>query len=147
MKRKKDLDPLLILERHPEWAHWTYDDLCAELCRLTAEAEDREQRRAQLYRKYGFLAPYDGALFASFWRRYSEDASLEQVMEAIRLKRRRGHKEQEALYIFDTYYADRDDAGWFAEPEEIDRLEALFEEQEEGREKTRGYCLEGAQGG
>jgi len=132
----KDLDPRKILEEHPEWANWTLDDLRAEECRLQASIEDRENRLSQLYRQNGCLAPYDCRLFHSVWRDYSKDATVSQVMEALRVKRRRGHKQQEALDIWDAHYAHLDEV-CFPDEEMVDRIEALFEEQEAAREKPK----------
>lgn len=120
-----------LLAEHPEMAKWTYDDLQAEICRLEAQIEDRENRRSLLYRQHGCLSPDDSQLFLSIWSAYSETATLAQVMEALRLKRRRGHKQQAALEIWDAHYSH---GGHFGNDREIDYLESLFDKQEAARD-------------
>jgi hypothetical protein len=130
-------DPYQILEEHPEWANWTYEDFTAELCRLEAQEQDREQRRATFYRECGFFAPYDAQVIVSAERHFPHGgAPLWKVMEMFRLKRgRRGHKQQEALDLWNAHYAKGERV--MADAKTIDKIEAMFEEQEKRLEAER----------
>lgn len=137
MRRKKDEDDgefmRRMLEKHPEWAHWTRDDLQADMCRLKASIEDREERLAVIYRQNGYVAPSDLELFLSVARKMPEDVTVEQFFTYLRLKPKRGHNQQRALDLFEKYYP----KGWvLADEPTRDRLHAIHELREEAREQA-----------
>jgi hypothetical protein len=125
-----------LLVQRPDLANMTWDELHADICRLKAKSEDMKARLAQTYRDHGFMSHYDLKLFQRMVGRYYIDhAAIHRAMEALRRKKRRGHKQQEALDIWDAHYASRD---WdYADNEDHDRLQALWTEQEEAREPGR----------
>ena len=113
-----------MLAEHPEMANWTVNDLDAEICRLRAKIEDEERIRTQIYRENGFIAPYDGELFLRVLRPLDHKLTVSEMFEVIRRKKRRGHLQQEALEVFDRYYASEIR---FPGDADVERLEAIYD--------------------
>ena len=124
-----------MLADHPEWADWTYDDFSAELCRLKAEDEDRERRRTKVYRDNGYLSPYDWGLLISVSRNMglSDDATAGDILNLLRLKKRRGHKQQELLEALEWSGVHR---AKLPDDQTIDRLEEIFRSREGSGKKV-----------
>lgn len=71
---------------------------------LKADLEDQQAKLDQEQRENGEMPRSDAKLFMSVARGYREDVRMADVMEILRMKKRRGHKQQRALDLWDQYY-------------------------------------------
>ena len=72
--------------------------------RLEAQLEDLEAKSDQESRDRGIAPLSDVRLFLSVARGYQDDVQMSHVMENLRLKKRRGHRQQKALELWNEYY-------------------------------------------
>lgn len=88
---------------------------------LQAKRQDLERERDGRYRSEGFVAPGDIVLFTAAAKglKASAAAPMWKIMEMLRRKKRRGHRQQEALDRWDQckHLA-------FPTDEDIERLES-----------------------
>lgn len=85
--------------------HIPLDTPIAEIvCWLKAKRDDIEAKAAQEERDNGNMPLVDAELFVYVTRGLKRDANMCQVMEALRLKKRLGYKQQLALELWDAYY-------------------------------------------
>ena len=115
MQRKRPRASLeTLLAENPQYATMSVSSVLLDLeqrCAfLQAEAEDRERLRTKLYREHGIVSPHDSKLFAEVMRdlRLPREATMVQAVDALRRKKRRGYRQQEALEIWDAIYKDRE---------------------------------------
>jgi hypothetical protein len=81
----------------------------AVLCWLQAKRDDLEAQSAQEDRDAGIVPLCDAKLFVHVLRTYRDNTvMLADAMEILRKKKRRGHKQQEALDVWDTHYKAKD---------------------------------------
>ena len=78
------------------------------LCWLKAKLEDLEEGEAREDRAKGLIARSDLKLFLDVLRPYGDDTLLSDGFEILRRKKRRGHRQQKALDLWDQHYKGRD---------------------------------------
>lgn len=78
------------------------------MCWLKAKLEDLEEEAAREDRAQGVIAKSDLKLFLQVLRPYGDDTMISEGFEILRRKKRRGHRQQKALDLWDTHYKDRD---------------------------------------
>lgn len=91
----------LMVEKYgPRFLNVTLEEF---RCWIPAEEEDEDQKQ----RDNGEMPLSDCHLFLSVIKPFAtNETQISHGMEFLRLKRRKGHRQQRALYLWDRYYRD-----------------------------------------
>lgn len=97
-----------LCQQYPGFEKLTVEEASAWLEAIVQDEKDKEIRAL---RESGIVPLCDARVFLWVLRQVAcgDDAlPLEEGMERLRKKRRRGHKQQEALDLWDTHYRGRE---------------------------------------
>lgn len=132
----EDYEALLGFKIPPETT--TAEVLCWLEAKIADEERKTDEREREIYRAYGCVAPCDAKLFYEVVKNLiSEETPMHRAMEFLRMKKRRGHKQQKALEIWDRHYA-RNKHIRFADEDILPFIDAAIERSEkEARARTR----------
>jgi len=125
---------------HPEIRDMDLDDgYHWVITKLQDEIDRADERLTAIFRENGYVALSDATLFLEVWERRPKDATLSELFTYLRLKKKRGYKQQQALEIWERYYARLPNGAYsFADDETAERLHQIWNSREEAREAKKG---------